>query len=392
MGSVQTTLNDAGSVLTNPQYDAWGTVTSTTIPAPFGFTGEYRDASSGFSYLRARWYNPSTGTLLGRDPFDGYAHYPASLNPYMYAWNDPVFWNDPSGKCPVWEEDCDFLGWQALDLTKWDWEGGLNSFGDSFRAIGSPGMLVSDWLTGRNDFREFWSDVTPAKAAGGAFLLLATGAQAPAAYEALGTSTIYAQSFLVASPKLAMGVTAFGMILSVSDDTVLVLRMTTGNEQERADAFGQYQIGAQDGVLPFADTVAACSMLFTMRPRKLLIPDGKGGGHIPYDLDGNLDVVQKALQAGLPQRNGIGKTTGFLFDNNGSLLTKIESGNTISLPPAQRSMIRDPENELAKYSEGALEFLHHVESKASRYMSENGINDATLVSCSPEIHPYSVRE
>ncbi len=83
VGSVQTTLNDAGTFLTNPQYDAWGNVTSAAIPAPFGFTGEYRDPSSGFSYLRARWYNPATGTMLGRDPFEGYAESPYSLHPFQ---------------------------------------------------------------------------------------------------------------------------------------------------------------------------------------------------------------------------------------------------------------------------------------------------------------------
>jgi len=38
--------------------------------APFGFTGELHH--NDLVYLRARWYDPSTGTLLGRDPFAGY--------------------------------------------------------------------------------------------------------------------------------------------------------------------------------------------------------------------------------------------------------------------------------------------------------------------------------
>ncbi len=103
---MQTTLNDAGNLLTNPQYDAWGTVTSTAIPAPFGFTGEYRDASSGLTYLRARWYNPATGTLLGRDPFAGYAEQPYSQHPFQYAYADPVSNTDPSGKIVGINSDC----------------------------------------------------------------------------------------------------------------------------------------------------------------------------------------------------------------------------------------------------------------------------------------------
>ncbi len=100
MSSVQLTLDDTGNVLTNPQYDAWGNVTSAAIPAPFGFTGEYRDSSSGFNYLRARWYNPATGTLLGRDPFDGYAESPYSQHPFQYGFSDPVSNTDPSGRHP----------------------------------------------------------------------------------------------------------------------------------------------------------------------------------------------------------------------------------------------------------------------------------------------------
>ncbi len=101
MGSVQTTLNDAGTVLTNPQYDAWGIVTSAAQPpsaSQAGYPLGHRDPSSGFSYLRARWYNPATGTLFGRDPFAGYAESPYSQHPFQYAYADPVSNTDPSGQ------------------------------------------------------------------------------------------------------------------------------------------------------------------------------------------------------------------------------------------------------------------------------------------------------
>ncbi len=98
VGSVQMTLDDAGNVLTNPDYDAWGNVTNGTASAPFGFAGEYGDPTSGLTYLRARWYNPATGTLLGRDPFAGYAQLPYSQHPFQYAYADPVRFVDPSGQ------------------------------------------------------------------------------------------------------------------------------------------------------------------------------------------------------------------------------------------------------------------------------------------------------
>jgi hypothetical protein len=49
-------------------------------------------------YLRARWYNPATGTFTSRDPFPGVDTSPQSLHPYAYTHNNPVNATDPSGK------------------------------------------------------------------------------------------------------------------------------------------------------------------------------------------------------------------------------------------------------------------------------------------------------
>jgi hypothetical protein len=49
-------------------------------------------------YLRARWYDPATGRLLTRDLLPGVPSVPASLNPYVYALNNPVLYTDPSGE------------------------------------------------------------------------------------------------------------------------------------------------------------------------------------------------------------------------------------------------------------------------------------------------------
>jgi RHS repeat-associated protein len=64
----------------------------------FGFTGEVQD-DGGLTYLRARWYHPGQGTLLGRDPFAGFAEQPYSQQYYQYAYSNPVNWTDPSGRC-----------------------------------------------------------------------------------------------------------------------------------------------------------------------------------------------------------------------------------------------------------------------------------------------------
>jgi RHS repeat-associated protein len=92
---VRQTLDDAGGVLGNVQYDPWGVPTAGT-PQPFGFTGEVH--SAGQVYLRARWYAPGQGTFTSRDPFAGFAEMPYSLHAYQYGYSNPVFNTDPTGK------------------------------------------------------------------------------------------------------------------------------------------------------------------------------------------------------------------------------------------------------------------------------------------------------
>jgi hypothetical protein len=48
-------------------------------------------------YLRARYYNPATGTFNRLDPFAGNMQDPQSLHKYLYVHGDPVGMVDPSG-------------------------------------------------------------------------------------------------------------------------------------------------------------------------------------------------------------------------------------------------------------------------------------------------------
>jgi len=61
----------------------------------YGYAGEWTDAT-GLQYLRARYYAPSQGRFLTRDPFPGVMGMPATLHPYVYALNNPVLYTDPS--------------------------------------------------------------------------------------------------------------------------------------------------------------------------------------------------------------------------------------------------------------------------------------------------------
>jgi RHS repeat-associated protein len=53
---------------------------------------QYTDAESGLVYLRARYYDPTTGQFISRDPIES-----VTRVPYSYAGNNPLNNVDPSG-------------------------------------------------------------------------------------------------------------------------------------------------------------------------------------------------------------------------------------------------------------------------------------------------------
>ena len=63
---------------------------------PSFYRGEQYDSDLGLYYLRARYYNPSTGRFLHRDPEDGKTKVPQSLHKYLFAGGDPINRIDPT--------------------------------------------------------------------------------------------------------------------------------------------------------------------------------------------------------------------------------------------------------------------------------------------------------
>lgn len=93
LGSTRLLTNGSGTVVGAFGYDAHGSMTSTgAASTPLGFAGEYRDAETGFTYLRARYYDPRTGQFLTRDPAET-----VTAQPYQYGHGDPVNRIDPLG-------------------------------------------------------------------------------------------------------------------------------------------------------------------------------------------------------------------------------------------------------------------------------------------------------
>ena len=105
-GSTRMLVDALGNVIANgstPQiyaYDAYG------VPHGFApalaltthlYSGEMTDQLTGLQYLRARYYNPATGTFNRLDPFAGNFSDPQSLHKYLYCHADAVNGIDPSG-------------------------------------------------------------------------------------------------------------------------------------------------------------------------------------------------------------------------------------------------------------------------------------------------------
>lgn len=104
IGSTRVLTDIAGAQRASYTYDPYGSVISKQGDAitPLQFNGQYRDAESGLTYLRARFYDSSSGQLLSRDP--------AAVStrvPYGYAGNNPMNATDPAGLwCPASPGDC----------------------------------------------------------------------------------------------------------------------------------------------------------------------------------------------------------------------------------------------------------------------------------------------
>ncbi|WP_438449321.1 polymorphic toxin-type HINT domain-containing protein [Gorillibacterium sp. sgz5001074] len=98
-GDVVSIKDKSGSVLNTYDYDIWGNILSKTegINNPYRYAGEPQDDESGFIYLRARYYDPSTGRFINEDTYEGDITNPLSLNLYTYVGNNPLTRFDPTG-------------------------------------------------------------------------------------------------------------------------------------------------------------------------------------------------------------------------------------------------------------------------------------------------------
>jgi RHS repeat-associated protein len=109
LGSVRQVLDDTGAPVLAQTFDPYGNgyEKSGTFQSGWGFTGEQVDGT-GFVYLRARYYSPGMGRFMQMDPSR------QERNPYLYSYNNPTNYTDPSGLKPTLPIDSD-----DRDLTDW---------------------------------------------------------------------------------------------------------------------------------------------------------------------------------------------------------------------------------------------------------------------------------
>jgi RHS repeat-associated protein len=108
LGSTRLITDSAGTSQATYAYDPFGSLASSTgsVTNPFGFAGQYKDPESGWYYLRARYYDATTGQFVSADP----AVY-STAAPYSYASSSPLNQTDPTGQAAA-NVTCR-IGWTA---------------------------------------------------------------------------------------------------------------------------------------------------------------------------------------------------------------------------------------------------------------------------------------
>ncbi len=95
LGSTRSLTNFQGQPVSSTTYDVFGSLRSQagTASNSFLFTGRELDQETNLYYYRNRYYNPSLGRFITKDPIG----LRGGINQYTYVDNNPVNYTDPYG-------------------------------------------------------------------------------------------------------------------------------------------------------------------------------------------------------------------------------------------------------------------------------------------------------
>jgi len=113
------TTDNAGSSRQINTYDPYGNRLAGDASVDFQFKGEQPSADTGLTFMRARYYDPTSGRFISKDPVEGVLDNPQSQNGYSYAHNDPINLSDPSGEAiPLIGTACAAVisSWPSVDM------------------------------------------------------------------------------------------------------------------------------------------------------------------------------------------------------------------------------------------------------------------------------------
>jgi RHS repeat-associated protein len=110
MGSVIGLANQSGQKSASFAYDGFGnlrrssgTDSASVTGGDFRFQGQWLESESGLYYFRARDNDAKTGLFLSRDAVAPSDQQPESMNPYQFAYQNPLIYSDPSGMFTILE-------------------------------------------------------------------------------------------------------------------------------------------------------------------------------------------------------------------------------------------------------------------------------------------------
>lgn len=101
-GTILAETDASGNVTANFDYRPYGSIALGNARSGPGYTGHVNDPDVGLVYMQARYYDPAAGRFLSIDPVapdedNDWQHF----NRYAYAYNNPIRFTDPDGRCPI---------------------------------------------------------------------------------------------------------------------------------------------------------------------------------------------------------------------------------------------------------------------------------------------------